>query len=96
MLRTALILVCIALAVQGKTRRGPLPHLFWDKVKHLDVVDEPEEKIVGGTEVILLFDRKEMYTNHGQRITYMCILQKYFRIEDKSVTWKYIVMFSKN
>merc|ERR1712203_155524 len=51
MLRTALILVCIALAVQGKTRRGPLPHLFWDKVKHLDVVDEPEEKIVGGTEV---------------------------------------------
>ena len=58
MLRTALILVCIALAVQGKTRRGPLPHLFWDKVKHLDVVDEPEEKIVGGTEVILLFDHK--------------------------------------
>merc|ERR1712018_769295 len=50
MLRTALILVCIALAVQGKTRRGPLPHLFWDKVKHLDVVDEPEEKIVGGAE----------------------------------------------
>ena len=56
MLRTALILVCIALAVQGKTRRGPLPHLFWDKVKHLDVVDEPEEKIVGGEEVI--FDCK--------------------------------------
>merc|ERR1712223_589963 len=51
MLRSALVLLCIALAVQAKPRRGPLPHLFWDKVKHLDVVDEPEEKIVGGTEV---------------------------------------------
>merc|ERR1712193_42798 len=51
MLRSALVLLCIALAVQAKTRRGPLPHLFWDKVKHLDVVDEPEDKIVGGEEV---------------------------------------------
>merc|ERR1712121_416675 len=51
MLRTALVLVCIALAVQGKTRRGPLPHNFWDKVKHLPVVDEPEDRIVGGEEV---------------------------------------------
>ena len=58
MLRSALVLFCIALAVQAKTRKGSLPHLFWDKVKHLDVVDEPEEKIVGGTEVILLFDHK--------------------------------------
>ena len=52
MLRQALIVLCIALAVQAKTRKGPLPHLFWDQVKHLDVVDEPEEKIVGGEEVI--------------------------------------------
>jgi len=51
MLRSALVVLCIALAVQAKTRKGPLPHLFWDKVKHLDVVDEPEDKIVGGTEV---------------------------------------------
>jgi hypothetical protein len=54
MLRQALIVLCIALAVQAKTRKGPLPHLFWDQVKHLDVVDEPEEKIVGGEEVILI------------------------------------------
>ena len=52
MLRQALVVLCIALAVQAKTRKGPLPHLFWDQVKHLDVVDEPEEKIVGGEEVI--------------------------------------------
>merc|ERR1712244_182021 len=51
MLRSTLVLLCIALTVQAKTRRGPLPHLFWDKVKHLDVVDEPEDKIVGGEEV---------------------------------------------
>ena len=52
MLRQALVVLCIALAVQAKTRKGPLPHLFWDQVKHLDVVDEPQEKIVGGEEVI--------------------------------------------
>ena len=51
MFRYAIILICIALAVQAKTRKGSLPHLFWDKVKHLDAVDEPEDKIVGGTEV---------------------------------------------
>ena len=51
MLRQALVVLCIALAVQAKTRKGPLPHLFWDQVKHLETVDEPEEKIVGGEEV---------------------------------------------
>ena len=52
MLRQALVVLCIALAVQAKTRKGPLPHLFWDQVKHLETVDEPENKIVGGEEVI--------------------------------------------
>lgn len=51
MLRQALVVLCIALAVQAKTRKGPLPHLFWDQVKHLETVDEPENKIVGGEEV---------------------------------------------
>ena len=44
-----------ALAVEAKTRRGSLPNLFLDKVKHLDDVDENENKIVGGTEVIIYF-----------------------------------------
>jgi hypothetical protein len=55
MLRSALVLFCIALAVETKTRRGVLSNLFWDKVKHLDDVDEPENKIVGGTEVTIYF-----------------------------------------
>ena len=55
MLRSALVLICIALAVEAKTRRGSLPNLFLDKVKHLDDVDENENKIVGGTEVIIYF-----------------------------------------
>ena len=55
MLRSALVLFCIALAVQAKTRKGSLPNLFWDKVKHLDVVDVPEDKIIGGTEVTIYF-----------------------------------------
>ena len=53
MFRSAIVLICIALAVEAKTRKGSLPHLFWDKVKHLDAVDEPEDKIVGGTEVTI-------------------------------------------
>ena len=55
MLRSALVLFCIALAVEAKPRRGSLSNLFWDKVKHLDDVDEPENKIVGGTEVTIYF-----------------------------------------
>ena len=55
MLRSALVLFCIALAVQAKTRKGSLPNLFWDKVKHLDVVDEPDDKIIGGAEVTIYF-----------------------------------------
>ena len=55
MLRSALVLFCIALAVETKTRRGVLSNLFWDKVKHLDDVDQPENKIVGGTEVTIYF-----------------------------------------
>ena len=55
MLRSALVLFCIALAVEAKTRRGFQSNLFWDKVKHLDDVDEPENKIVGGTEVTIYF-----------------------------------------
>ena len=51
MLRTTFFLLYITLAVQAKTRHGPLPHLFWDKVKHLDVIDESKDKIVGGIEV---------------------------------------------
>jgi len=51
MLRSALIILCVALAVQGKTRRGPLPSKFWNKVKHLPKVDEVEDKIVGGDNV---------------------------------------------
>jgi len=51
MLRSALILLCVALAVQGKTRHGPLPVKFWNQVKNLPKVDEPEEKIVGGEDV---------------------------------------------
>jgi len=51
MLRSTFFLICITLAVQAKIRHGPLPHLFWDKVKHLDIIDEPEDKIVGGIEV---------------------------------------------
>ena len=53
--RSALVLICIALAVEAKTRRGSLPNLFLDKVKHLDDVDENENKIVGGTEVTIYF-----------------------------------------
>ena len=53
MVRSALILFCIALVVEAKTHRGSLSYLFWDKVKHLDDVDEPENKIVGGTEVTI-------------------------------------------
>ena len=69
MLRQALVVLCIALAVQAKTRKGPLPHLFWDQVKHLDVVDEPEEKIVGGEEVItyLSFQFQIKILIHGRR-----------------------------
>lgn len=55
MLRSILVLFCIALAVQAKPRKGPLPHLFWDNVKHLDVVDELEDKVIGGTEVTIYF-----------------------------------------
>ena len=55
MLRSILVLFCIALAVQAKPRKGPLTHLFWDNVKHLDVVDELEAKIIGGTEVTIYF-----------------------------------------
>merc|ERR1711881_403888 len=51
MLRSALILLCLALAVQGKTRRGPLPQKFWNNVKHLPIVNEAEDKIVGGHNV---------------------------------------------
>ena len=55
MLRSALVLFCIALAVQAKTLKGSLPNLFWDKVKHFDVAVEPENKIIGGTEVTIYF-----------------------------------------
>jgi len=51
MLRSALCLLFIALAVQAKTRQGPLPHEFWDKIKDEPVIDEPEDKIVGGSEI---------------------------------------------
>jgi len=51
MLRSALIFLCLALAVQGKTRRGPLPQKFWNQVKHQPKVDEAEDKIVGGHNV---------------------------------------------
>merc|ERR1712168_417603 len=51
MLRSALCLLLIALAVQAKTRQGPLPHEFWDKIKDEPVIDEPEDRIVGGTDV---------------------------------------------
>ena len=53
MLRSALVLFCIALAVQAKPRKGPMTDLFGDKVKPFDVADEPENKIVGGTEVTI-------------------------------------------
>ena len=55
MLRSALAIFCIALAVEAKTHRGSPSNLFWDKVKHFDAVDEPENKIVGGTEVTIYF-----------------------------------------
>ena len=55
MLRSALVLFCIALAVQAKPRKGPLTNLFGDKVKAFDVVNEPESKIIGGTEVKIYF-----------------------------------------
>merc|ERR1740129_530452 len=51
MLRSALVLFCIALAVQAKPRKGPLTDLFGDEVKPFDVADEPENKIIGGTEI---------------------------------------------
>merc|ERR1712001_95924 len=51
MLRSAICLLFIALAVQAKTRQGPLPHEFWDKIKDEPVIDEPEDRIVGGTDV---------------------------------------------
>ena len=53
MLRSALVLFCIALAVQAKPPKGPLNNLFGDKVKPFDVANEPESKIVGGTEVTI-------------------------------------------
>ena len=55
MLRSTFFLFCIALAVQAKPRKGPLADLFGDKVKPFDVADEPENKIVGGTEVTIYF-----------------------------------------
>ena len=55
MLRSALVLFYIALAVQAKPRKDPLTDLFGDKVKPFDVADEPENKIVGGTEVTIYF-----------------------------------------
>ena len=55
MFRSALVLFCIALAVQAKPRKGPLTNLFGDKVKAFDVVNEPESKIIGGTEVKIYF-----------------------------------------
>ena len=51
MLRSALVLFCIALAVQAKPRKSSLTNLFGDSVKPFDVADEPENKIIGGTEV---------------------------------------------
>ena len=55
MLRSTLVLFCIALAVQAKPRKGPLTDLFGDEVKPFDVADEPENKIIGGTEVTIYF-----------------------------------------
>ena len=55
MLRSALVLFCIALAVQAKPRKSSLTNLFGDSVKPFDVADEPENKIVGGTEVTIYF-----------------------------------------
>jgi len=51
MLRSSFILLCLALAIQAKTRQGPLPVKFWNQVKHLPKVDEPEDRIVGGHDV---------------------------------------------
>ena len=69
MFRSSLVLFCIALAVQAKPRKGPLTDLFGDKVKPFDVVDEPEEKIVGGEEVItyLSFQFQIKILIHGRR-----------------------------
>ena len=74
MLRSVLVLFCIALAVQAKTRKGFLPNLFWDKVKHLDVVDVPEDKIIGGTEVCnyLLYNLKKTSTLPHSRRSSAC------------------------
>merc|ERR1711881_574590 len=51
MLRSSVILLCVALAIQAKTRQGPLPVKFWNQVKHLPIVNEAEDKIVGGHNV---------------------------------------------
>ena len=51
MLRSSVILLCVALAIQAKTRQGPLPVKFWNNVKNLPKVDEPEDRIVGGHDV---------------------------------------------
>merc|ERR1711944_253240 len=51
MLRSSVILLCVALAIQAKTRQGPLPVKFWNNVKNLPKVDEPEDRIVGGADV---------------------------------------------
>merc|ERR1739847_27531 len=51
MLRSSIIVLCLALAIQAKSRQGPLPVKFWNKVKHLPKVDEPEDRIVGGSNV---------------------------------------------
>ena len=55
MLRSTLVLLCIALAVQAKLGKSPLTHLFGDKVKPSDIADEHENKIIGGTEVKIYF-----------------------------------------
>merc|ERR1712025_1424467 len=51
MLRSSIIVLCLALAIQAKSRQGPLPVKFWNNVKHLPKVDEPEDRIVGGSNV---------------------------------------------
>merc|ERR1712018_427790 len=51
MLRSSVILLCVALAIQAKTRQGPLPVKFWNNVKNLPKVEEPEDRIVGGHDV---------------------------------------------
>ena len=48
-----LVLISLTFA---KTRKGPLPHDLWEKVKDWPVIDEDESKIVGG-ELIDISDR---------------------------------------